>query len=352
TGPEIAVTRADNSNLVDGAASISLGSVNLGSAAAPVTLTLRNVGTAPLTGIAVSSAGSHLADFTITTPAATTLAPGVSTTFSIGFRPTGGGIRTAVIRIASNDADENPFDINLSGNGIAIPVIALEDGTGTPLSPGSAVLSFPDILVGEATGMKTIVVKNTGTAGLTGLQASLSGTQGGNFILSTPPTTTLAPGASTTLQVSFSPQEGGGKTASLLISSSATPAAPLVLGLTGNAITAAEIAVYQDGDSLASGAGSSAFGNVNQGTAATSKVYTIRNLGSAPLTGLKLRTSNPEFSVGSPGMDTLAPGGSTTFKVGFKPSKAGARSGIISLASNDADESPFLIHVTGSATAA
>lgn len=349
--PEIAVVRTDSTNLVDGSASIAFGSVNLGSSTAAQTLTIRNTGTAPLAGIAISAVGSHVGDFVLTQPASATLAAGGSTTFTIVFKPGANGTRTASIRIASNDADENPFDINLTGTGVAIPIIALEDGSGTALAPGAAVLNFPDILVGNSTAMETVVVKNTGTAPLTGLQVSLSGTQGGHFILAAPAATTLAPGGSTTVQVSFSPQAGGGKTASLLIASSATPTAPLVLGLAGNATTAPEIAVSENSAELTSGSGSTGFGSLNVGSSSTAKVFTIRNLGSAPLTGLALRSGSADFIAGSLGSATLAPGGSTTFKVSFKPSAPGARSATITLASNDADESPFAIAMAGSGLA-
>ncbi|RYD23740.1 MAG: choice-of-anchor D domain-containing protein [Verrucomicrobiaceae bacterium] len=349
--PEIAITRTDSTNLVDGSASIAFGSVNLGSATSGQTLTIRNLGSAFLTGIAVTAIGNHVGDFILTPPATTVLAPGATTTFGIAFRPGADGARTASLRIASNDADENPFDINLTGTGVAVPLIALEDASGTALAPGAAVLSFPDILVGDATAMETVVVKNTGTAALTGLQVSLSGTQGAHFILSAPTATTLAPGTSTTVQVSFSPQAGGGKTASLLIASSATPSAPLVLGLAGNATTAPEIAVSQGAAELTSGSGSAAFGTHDIASTSPTKVFTIRNLGSAPLTGIALRSGSGDFIVASPASTTLAPGTSTTFKVSFKPTAAGARSTTITLVSNDADESSFAISVGGSGVA-
>lgn len=344
--PEIVITRADSTELVDGSATIGLGSANLGTSSATQTLTIRNTGTAPLTGLAISTTG-HTADFVVSSPAAITLAPGATTSFSIFFRPTAAGARTAALAIANNDADENPFDINLTGTGVAIPVIALEDGSGTALAPGAAVLNFPDILVGGSAAVETIVVKNTGTAALTGLQVSLSGTQLGHFILTAPAATTLPPGTSTTVQVTFSPQAGGGKTASLLIASSATPTAPLVLGLAGNATTAPEISVLANSAELTSGSGTMGFGKLAIGTTSAAKVFTIRNLGSAPLTGLAFRSGSGDFIITPASSSILAPGNATTFKVSFKPTAAGSRFATISIASNDADESPFTIRVDG-----
>ncbi|RYD34372.1 MAG: choice-of-anchor D domain-containing protein, partial [Verrucomicrobiaceae bacterium] len=352
TAPEIAITRPDASNLFDGNATIGFGSVNLGSSTAPEVLTIRNTGTAALVGIGVSLAGGHSPDFSVTAPGTTTLAPGASTTFSVVFRPSANGSRTVTIRVSSNDADENPFDLNLNGHGVAVPIIALENSSGQALAPGAAVVSFPDILVGEVTRVETIVVKNTGSATLTGLKASLSGTHGDNFTLITQGSTTLSPGASATLQVSFRPQYGGGKAASILIASSATPGAPLVLRLAGTALTRPEIAVFENSTELSGNGTVSGFGNTNVGASSKVKNITIRNTGSAPLAGLSVRSGNGEFVVSGTVAKNLPPGASTTVKITFKPKRAGARSTTLSISSNDADSGPFLLTVRGTGVSA
>jgi hypothetical protein len=45
------------------------------------------------------------------------LAPGAAITFRVTFKAKAVGLREASIRIASNDRDENPFIINLAGQG-------------------------------------------------------------------------------------------------------------------------------------------------------------------------------------------------------------------------------------------
>jgi hypothetical protein len=59
-----------------------------------------------------------LIDFNAGSLGATTLAPNTSTTFTVTSAPSAAGSRTAAIHIASNDADENPFDITLAGSGL------------------------------------------------------------------------------------------------------------------------------------------------------------------------------------------------------------------------------------------
>jgi thiol-disulfide isomerase/thioredoxin len=113
TVPEIAVEQPSGTNHTDGSATIPYASVTLG-ASTVKTFTVRNPGTANLTGLAVTKNGTHAADFSVSTLGATTLTPSASTTFTVTFAPGAAGSRTAAIHIASNDADENPFDINLT----------------------------------------------------------------------------------------------------------------------------------------------------------------------------------------------------------------------------------------------
>jgi M6 family metalloprotease-like protein/uncharacterized repeat protein (TIGR02543 family) len=121
--PEIVVEQPTSTVLVDGSATVNFGSVNTGSSA-PLTFTIRNTGSLSLTGLAVTKSGTNSGDFTFTNPPAT-LAAGANTTFTVTFAPGAAGARTAALQIASNDADENPFDINLTGTGIGPGTLAV-----------------------------------------------------------------------------------------------------------------------------------------------------------------------------------------------------------------------------------
>jgi hypothetical protein len=113
--PEIAVNLAAVP-LIDGSASkISLGSVKAGKSSAAKSFTITNTGTADLTGIAITKSGTNKADFVVVAPTKKTLGAGKSTNFKVTFKPGSVGTKNAAIHIASNDADENPFDIKLTG---------------------------------------------------------------------------------------------------------------------------------------------------------------------------------------------------------------------------------------------
>lgn len=117
--PEIAVEHPAGTNLTDGSANIPFGSVVLGSSSGPRSFTVKNTGTAALTlGNPVGKDGAHAADFTVSA-INTSVAAGGSATFTVTFSPGAAGVRSAAIQIASNDTDENVFDINLTGTGIS-----------------------------------------------------------------------------------------------------------------------------------------------------------------------------------------------------------------------------------------
>ena len=116
-GPEIDVFQPSSSPLTDGKGNKAFGSVVLGKTGVGKTFTIKNTGTTTLSGLAISKAGLHKGDFVVGPLAKTTLPAGTSTTFKVSFKPKAKGSRKAAIRIASNDQDENPFDVSVSGFG-------------------------------------------------------------------------------------------------------------------------------------------------------------------------------------------------------------------------------------------
>jgi len=130
--PEIAVEEPLAVDLIDNNETISYGTLELGTPSAAKTFAIRNDGQVDLTGIGVALTGTHSADFTLdTTGTATSLAADASTTFTITFTSGGSGstgILTAGAEITSNDADESPFEIALTGTALSNQVDTDSDG--------------------------------------------------------------------------------------------------------------------------------------------------------------------------------------------------------------------------------
>ncbi len=92
------------------------------------------------------------------------------------------------------------------------------------------------------------------------------------------------------------------------------------------------------------------FGSVPRGVQGPSRVFTVRNLGDIPLV-LGAVAAPAGFTVTEPLAAELAPFGEDTFAVRMESSSAGAKSGQISFATNEAGADPFNFPVAGTVAA-
>lgn len=94
------------------------GTINVGSNAT-VTVTIQNLGSSNLniTNLPLTLSGANADQFNISVQPTSPVAPAGSTTVTIQFIPTSGGVKNASLSIANNDPDENPCGINLTGTG-------------------------------------------------------------------------------------------------------------------------------------------------------------------------------------------------------------------------------------------
>lgn len=115
--PWLVVEQPAKSALFDGVGKKSFGTRRVGKPGVKKTFTVRNLGTKELTGLSISTTGSHAGDFTVSAPASATLAPGKATTFTVTFAPKAKGSRKAAIHISHAESKGNPFDIQLAGMG-------------------------------------------------------------------------------------------------------------------------------------------------------------------------------------------------------------------------------------------
>ncbi len=115
--PEISIQQPKGHELVDGLAKRSFGTIIIAQPSAAKTFTIKNLGSAALTGLAITKNGPNASDFSVGSLGKTSLASGATTTFKVTFTPSAAGTRTSAIHVQSNDANENPFDIKLTGMG-------------------------------------------------------------------------------------------------------------------------------------------------------------------------------------------------------------------------------------------
>lgn len=147
--PDIVVEQPPGTPL-PAAANRDVGTTKVG-VSVSLTFQIRNAGISALSGMGHSLSGSDAAMFSVTNFPNTPLGQEEAAVFTVRFLPTLIGLKSAVLRITSNDPDENPFEINLSGNGFIIP--GEPDPSFSPVSTNGSINSMivqPDgrILIG------------------------------------------------------------------------------------------------------------------------------------------------------------------------------------------------------------
>jgi hypothetical protein len=115
--PEITVQQPKGKELVGGKSTVRYASVKKGKAGETKTFVIHNTGKKTLKGLKLDVGGKHRNDFRDSGLSKKSLAPGAKMTFKVSFSPKAVGKRKAVVKIESNDADENPFEITLLGTG-------------------------------------------------------------------------------------------------------------------------------------------------------------------------------------------------------------------------------------------
>jgi subtilase family serine protease len=126
-------------------ASLAFGNVNQGSSK-DLAVTVRNIGTATLNVTSTTLLGT--AEYSIVAGGgAFSLAPAATRQVTVRLTPTSLGSKVATLSFASNDTDENPKNVPLSGTGVALPDLVVSALTG----PATAGAGFA-ITLTETTG--------------------------------------------------------------------------------------------------------------------------------------------------------------------------------------------------------
>jgi WD40-like Beta Propeller Repeat len=129
--------------------------------------------------------------------------------------------------------------VNFQGFSVSAPAlpkvaeISVQQPQGSELADGSSKKSFGTVKVGKKGAAKKFIIENTGTAALTGIGVSVSGTHAKEFKAGKPAKTTLAQGESTSFTVTFQPAKKGTRKAELRISSSDSNENPFNIDVTG-----------------------------------------------------------------------------------------------------------------------
>lgn len=304
---------------------VQFGHVNVG-ASVSMAVKMTNTGNAPI----VFSSERYFSSPSLTMTGfklPVTIAVGQSLTFTVKFAPTVVGGDSGAITFLSNAANNN-VALWMNGSGVA--------ASSAKVSAVPASAAFGSVAVGS-TNSQTIQLKNSGTSALTISTVTAAGTGFAVSGLKLP--LSLGVGTTANVTLAFAPKTAGA------VSGSAT--------ITGNFST---VTVPASGTGVAGKATLSAsattenFGNVSLGASASATV-SLTNSGNASVT-ISSVTSGVAGVTTSGGTNViLSPGQATTLTLKFAPTKAGAVSGNVTVASNASNPS-IAIAVSGDGLAA
>ncbi len=260
-------------------ANLSFGAIATG-ATTQLPVVLTNTSSNPVTLGAISITGDY--SETGNCPASgAALAAGAICTLQVAFSPTQSGALAGTLSIA-NSATSLPLTVPLTGTGAQ-----------SQLRLGAASLNFGAVPLGQSAAL-TLALINNGTAPVSALQASIVATS--DFVVTGCTSTTIAPGASCLLGITFTPTAVGARTASLTVSSS-DPASPMMVPLNGTGMQTGAFTV-------AAASSSSLSASVQQGQAATYKLVLTPTGG---YQGVVALGCSPQASVPAAFCSVLAP---------------------------------------------
>jgi len=203
---------------------VSFGNQQINTTSSAQTITFTNTSSVALNfSSVVASSG-----FNETNTCGTSIAKNASCTASVTFTPTATGAQTGTLTFTDTDA--------------TVTQVVPLSGTGTAPTAPQAVLTpttvpFGNQAVNTTSATQVVVLSNPGTATLTGISVSLTGTNPTAFADTSACGTTLAAGSSCNISVTFTPTSAVSYSASLTVADNAT-GSPQTAPLTGAGTTA------------------------------------------------------------------------------------------------------------------
>jgi len=316
---------------------LTLGNQQVNTASSPAQLvTISNAtGTAPLTISSIGISGTNAADFTMTQTCGAppvTLAAGSTCSANVTFTPSATGPRSASLDVAAG-APALSQSIPISGTGTQ---------PGASLTPAS--LTFTNQLVLSASTAQKLTLLNSGLAPLAIASIAVTGTNAGDFSQTNACGSTLAAGSSCTINVIFTPTARGARTAAIVVTDNApVPMQSATLSGVGIAPVAS---VFPP---------TIPFGVQAIATPSAPQTLVVSNRGDLQLviSNITIGGANATDFAFSPGT-CAAPVATLTicsFTVGFTPTASGARSALVSIATNDPLNPVLAVPLTGTGTA-
>jgi hypothetical protein len=305
-------------------ASLNFGSQGVGTTSLPETITISNPSNVVFNVASIVASGN----FSQANDCGANLTVGAHCTVNVTFAPTATGLRSGAITL-TDSTKVSPVAIPLGGTGVNGPF----------LTPYPSRVNFSPQNQGTSSSPAVIVLVNTGNAALSISNIGISGADASDFSLKNACRSSLVPGASCKVSVTFTPAAGGSRTASVSVSDSA-PGSPQSISLSGTGL----------GPGLNLSSDKLTFASQIVGTTSAAQAVTLTNMGSGPLNITGIAASG-DFEETNTCNTSLAAGSNCQISVTFTPKAAGTRTGAVTI-TDDAAGSPQMIALSGTAAAA
>ncbi len=304
---------------------------------------------------AVASNLVNVTGISITDPGSTTLVVGTSTTFTVTYTPKTVGAYSFNLSIRNNDTDQDPFNFTANGTATSPEIEVTSPETGK-VTNGGADDHGNEVIGVEKT--VTYTIKNTGSADLRLLGPDSPTVSNSNNLRDQNArkfrAVTIAPNASTTFDVVYTPNGAGPFSFDLSFGTNDGDENPFKFTVKGTATAAApKIEVVSSETGKVTDGGADALGN--QPTGVEKKVtYTIWNRGNSALEireTVESGAKNVKIGGITAPASKVDPGGHTELTVTYTTEGDGPFSFDLSIRNNDPDENPFKFTVSGTAAA-
>ncbi|HEV2175957.1 MAG TPA: FG-GAP-like repeat-containing protein [Terriglobia bacterium] len=327
---DLAVTNAGDNTvsvlLNTAAVAISPTALNFGSQASgvtsqPINVTLTNPTGQPLTISTITASAPYAA----TNTCGTSLGADANCTISVTFTPASPGTMAGTLTL-TDGAPTSPQVVSLTGLGT---------GSGPAVELSSTSINFGDEPVGKTSSPQTVTVTNSGTSTLTISNVAASG----DFAQTSTCITSLAPNATCTITVTFTPTVEGARSGAVTLTDNAADS-PQTIGLSGFGTGSTPSATLSPT--------SLTFALQVVGTKSPAQPVTLTNGGNAALSITSIATSGDFGQTNNCGT-SLAAGANCTINVTFTPTGFNGRTGTLTV-TDSAANSPQTASLRGTGT--
>jgi hypothetical protein len=303
--------------------SLNFGDQGVGTTSSPQVITLTNTGIGIMNISSIEVTGTNSGDFAEINKCPSSLAPGGTCQISVKFAPKVADTRNAAVKIKDN-APGSPQSDPITGVGMPPEVT---------FSP--AMLTFPNQVVYTTSKAQAVKLTNSGLGILDIATIAVTGP----FSQTHNCGSTVKPGASCTISITFDPQTKGTLKGSISVTDNAPGGSQkVILEGTGTYIQLMPISLN--------------FGNQPVGTKSLSKRITLSNKGSVAVnfTGVSITgTDSKDFAETNTCGKTVAAGESCFITVTFTPLADGSRTASVSIGDSGGG-SPQKVSLAGTGT--